>query len=333
MTDKSTLTATNGDNRPFPNYEVMPDPTDEMLASPQFEAIWSVIKSWDVNVPEAYSGYCGANGSHVAMILRALSASPFPPPSAGVDAVAVKALEWSEIERDRGDGQTDRLGEWEASSIVGVYAINISTCGDMHAPWEVFGGDDSKIGNFATLDEAKAAAQADYEARIRSALTPAPTHVEAGGEAEPVAWQWRHKSDKGWRLSWEKPFNPGIELRPLYTLAKPAPAVEAVREDAERWRALMSSQRMHMMGSFGFDYVFDPPDSKKTADLVDVVPRAGDHMHFGIEFWSEHSAYGDPAWPDDFPRKVLTTYVDEMRRRAALAPAAQAGTVAQEGER
>jgi len=36
--------------------------------------------------------------------------------------------------------------------------------------------------NFATLDEAKAAAQADYEARILSALTPAPT--EAGGVRE-----------------------------------------------------------------------------------------------------------------------------------------------------
>lgn len=89
-------------------------------------------------------------------------------------------------------------------------------------------------------------------------------------------------------------------------------------EDAERWRALMSSQRMHMMGSFGFDYVFDPPDSRKHVDLVDVVPRADDYMHFGIEFWSTHAAFGDPAWPDDFPRKLLVTYVDEMRARQAL---------------
>lgn len=61
-TRDEAVRAANGDNRPFPNYKVMPDPTDEMLASPQFEAIWNVIKSWDVNVPEAYSGYCGANG-------------------------------------------------------------------------------------------------------------------------------------------------------------------------------------------------------------------------------------------------------------------------------
>lgn len=39
-------------------------------------------------------------------------------------------------------------------------------------------------GSFATLDEAKAAAQADYEARILSALTPAPT--EAGGVREAL---------------------------------------------------------------------------------------------------------------------------------------------------
>jgi hypothetical protein len=82
------LIAANGDDRPFPNYAVMPDPTDEMLASPQFDAVWSVIKSWDVAVPEAYSGYCGANGSHVAMILRAIAAAPSPP-SVKKDEVAV----------------------------------------------------------------------------------------------------------------------------------------------------------------------------------------------------------------------------------------------------
>lgn len=94
--------------------------------------------------------------------------APAPAPSGS--GVRETPLEWAEIEYDRGDGQTDTCGEWEAPSIVGVYAVNISTCGDMHAPWEVFGGDAGKIGNFPTLDEAKAAAQADYEARILSAL-------------------------------------------------------------------------------------------------------------------------------------------------------------------
>lgn len=50
----------------------MPSPTERQLASHDFQVIWDVIKSWDVNVPEYYEGYCGANGSHVALILNAL---------------------------------------------------------------------------------------------------------------------------------------------------------------------------------------------------------------------------------------------------------------------
>jgi len=38
--------------------------------APKFEAIWQVIKSWDINVPEAYGGYCGATGNHVMAILN-----------------------------------------------------------------------------------------------------------------------------------------------------------------------------------------------------------------------------------------------------------------------
>ena len=44
-----------------------------MKRNPVFLAIWEVIKTWDVNVPEAYSGYCNANGNHVAAILHGLS--------------------------------------------------------------------------------------------------------------------------------------------------------------------------------------------------------------------------------------------------------------------
>jgi hypothetical protein len=54
----------------------MPDPTEEQLASPEFEAVWQAIKSWDVRVPEFYDGYCGANGSHVVLILNALDEAP-----------------------------------------------------------------------------------------------------------------------------------------------------------------------------------------------------------------------------------------------------------------
>ena len=57
--------------QPLP-YIPWPDPSPEMLEDPKFEAIWQCIKSWDINVPEAYSGYCGATGNHVRAILDAL---------------------------------------------------------------------------------------------------------------------------------------------------------------------------------------------------------------------------------------------------------------------
>jgi hypothetical protein len=57
----------------FERTKEWPDPTPEMLNDPQFEAIWQVIKSWDIHVPEAYSGYCGATGNHVRAILDALA--------------------------------------------------------------------------------------------------------------------------------------------------------------------------------------------------------------------------------------------------------------------
>ena len=53
-----------------------PDPTPEELNSSEFNAIWNVIKSWDISVPEAYDGYCEATGNHVIAILHAL---PTPP--------------------------------------------------------------------------------------------------------------------------------------------------------------------------------------------------------------------------------------------------------------
>ena len=51
-----------------------PDPTPEMLKSPQFEAIWNCIMSWDINVPgvDGEGMYLAANGNHVRAILDAL---------------------------------------------------------------------------------------------------------------------------------------------------------------------------------------------------------------------------------------------------------------------
>lgn len=66
----SPRTISDGDP---PNPIPWPAPTPEMLKSPEFEAVWMCIKKWDINVPDAYAGYCGATGNHVRAILDALA--------------------------------------------------------------------------------------------------------------------------------------------------------------------------------------------------------------------------------------------------------------------
>ena len=50
----------------------MPSPSKEEMESPVFEAIWQLVKTWDINVPDYYSGYKGGNGSHVKLLLDAI---------------------------------------------------------------------------------------------------------------------------------------------------------------------------------------------------------------------------------------------------------------------
>ena len=54
------------------SFHSMPNPTEEDLQDPEFEAVWQVVKKWDINVPDYYEGYCGGNGSHVMLLLIAL---------------------------------------------------------------------------------------------------------------------------------------------------------------------------------------------------------------------------------------------------------------------
>ena len=50
------------------------DPTPEMQTDPLWNAIWDEIKTWDINVPTEYAGYCGATGNHVTAIFLAIEA-------------------------------------------------------------------------------------------------------------------------------------------------------------------------------------------------------------------------------------------------------------------
>src|SRR4030095_14458496 len=52
----------------------MPDATPEMIETPEFKAVWECIKKWDINVPDAYGGYCRATGSPARALHAALAA-------------------------------------------------------------------------------------------------------------------------------------------------------------------------------------------------------------------------------------------------------------------
>lgn len=56
-------------------FEKMPSPSVQDIVDPLFNAIWNATKTWDVNAPEYYEGYCGLNGSHVMVILNSIRAS------------------------------------------------------------------------------------------------------------------------------------------------------------------------------------------------------------------------------------------------------------------
>lgn len=89
-----------------------------------------------------------------------------PASGAGV----VKALEWV---------SSTYSSTWcGARSSIGDYQVDYYEDSD-GTGWTAFFGDVVVIGHYATVDEAKAAAQADYEARILSALSSPPPDRDA----------------------------------------------------------------------------------------------------------------------------------------------------------
>lgn len=91
--------------------------------------------------------------------------------------------------------------------------------------------------------------------------------------------------------------------------------VGELESDAERWRALMSSQKMHWMGSAGFEHRAKSEGVKGSRKLEDqiAIPKPGEVWHFGMEFWFGVEA--DPAFPDTFERRLMVDYADAIRAR------------------
>lgn len=85
-------------------------------------------------------------------------------PVQGVEAVSVKPLKWSEV-------PTAGVAKWQAESNFGFYAVHANRDNSWSFnPPQLFGGKNG----FHSPKKAMAAAQADYEARIRSALIASP---------------------------------------------------------------------------------------------------------------------------------------------------------------
>ncbi len=84
-------------------------------------------------------------------------------------------------------------------------------------------------------------------------------------------------------------------------------SAQSDKKDAERWRALMSSQRIRVIGSAGM-YSME-------ADLR--MPADG-YMHIGVEFWSLHrSTHPSTEFPQEQCREALTFYADQLRGKLA----------------
>ena len=92
---------------------------------------------------------------------------------AAMPAGVVKPLEWHAITSPREDGPPEPTGDIEANTMIGEYSV----CFDEDeavagTPWCCWSPVEC-VGHFADFEAAKSAAQADYSARIMSALEPA----------------------------------------------------------------------------------------------------------------------------------------------------------------
>lgn len=89
---------------------------------------------------------------------------------------------------------------------------------------------------------------------------------------------------------------------------------QATKVDAERWRALMASERMHLIGFAGIE--FDGPKTEEGFTKVHestVSIKPGPNLLFGMEFHAWHPAKAEGKHPDTAGRNVIVAYVDHLR--------------------
>ncbi|HDZ2036394.1 TPA: DUF551 domain-containing protein [Klebsiella pneumoniae] len=151
-------------------------------------------------------------------------------------------------------------------------------------------------------------------ANFHRAMTLPPSHAEieelarmalAAMDSEPVYqyqsgvynddngetdWYW-DDCDKGFYEQYAHD-----RRRILYRHAQPV-VPDDVQRDAKRWRALLGSARIRILGSAGFDATAHPGENP-------------DYRHFGMEIWTHY-----PNWlheKNEYGIDTLTQYADAM---------------------
>jgi len=99
--------------------------------------------------------------------------------------VGVKALEWVEITQARSaeDPRHEPTGSYEATTPFGIYSVEMYFGSDSYG-WQVTFGIEETIADCDDPNNAKAAAQADFERRIISALVDASDRASISKPAE-----------------------------------------------------------------------------------------------------------------------------------------------------
>ncbi|MBN5414792.1 DUF551 domain-containing protein [Serratia marcescens] len=155
--------------------------------------------------------------------------------------------------------------------------------------------------------------------RLQRLLTAPP----APANANPVAWEMRywnsgHNMWHDWEritaeqhaeMSVQHAADNDYEFRVLYD-APPEPAVpDDVQRDADRWRAMLGSARIRILGAAGFGATGLPGGDP-------------DYRHFGMEIWTHY-----PGWlteKNEYGIDILTKYAD-ICRAAMLAQPVSSG--------
>ena len=175
---------------------------------------------------------------------------------AAYDAIGsrVKALEWNEITAARSDEDPSHepTGDYEAVTGIGIYYVECGFGTDSYVFSACLNGD--HISSHDDPDEAKAAAQADFERRVLSCLS---THTAAGagpvGEAvttEMVNAAWnegKHRSMRGSTNDFRRVLEVALSTR---TIVEPGEIDRLTRERDEARAKLAAYQKMQEHEAF-----------------------------------------------------------------------------------